>query len=194
MRSARRRFYALSQVVHVYRCADLLRSSSRSVNPLSQLYEQIPNDHGVHKQHHHASDRDPPRDFVKLQRYQRARDDYRKVLGPALLQPQARSFSQKQRGVKERSDAKLFELAIVHHAELGDQCVNEAIVRINPDLSDPIRCKFRDVSVKQPDCPNSNREKQQTFEEFEDGNYSESLAISLVSGMSSANWFRHLDL
>jgi hypothetical protein len=163
------------------------------MTPLSQLHEQIPNDDGVHNQHDNASDRDALCDFEKLKWYQRTRDDYREVFRPPFLQPQTRSFSQKQPGVEERTDAQLFELAIVHHSELGDQRVNEPVVGINSDLSDPIRRKFRYVPVQQPECPNSDRDQQQALDEFEDRDYPESLAVGLESAMSRANWFRHID-
>jgi hypothetical protein len=149
---------------------------------LSQLDKQIPNDCCVDEKYDDPSDRDPLRDFVKLQRYQRTGDDDGEVLGPSLLQPETDAFGEQQRGVKERTEADLFKFAIVHQPELCDQSVNKAVVGIDSDRGYPIGRKLGDVFVQQLDCAYADGEKQQALGKLKYRDYPEALAVGLVMG------------
>jgi len=155
---------------------------------LSQLNEQIPDYCRVDEKYDDARDRHALRDLVDLEWDQRAGDDDREVLGPPLLQPETDTFGEQQRRIKERTDAQLFEFAIVHHPELGDQSVDESIIGIDSDRGYPIGCELRHVFVKQFNRAYADGDEQQTLSKLEYRDYPEALAVGLGTRLLLFLW------
>ena len=147
---------------------------------LSQLHEQIPDNCHVHQQQNYPRNGDALLDFVELEWDQRTRDYYREVFGPSLFQPESNPFGQQQRGIEERTEAYLFELAIVHQPQFGDQSVNESIVGIDSDGRYPICSEFGNVFVKQFDRAYAKGYEEQSLSELEDCDEPQALTVGLV--------------
>ena len=135
---------------------------------VAEAEDEVDDDGHVEEHDGDLDGRDVFDDFVDLERDECAGADDGEVFGPAFAEQEAGAFGEKDGGIEEGADAELFELFWIDVEGACHYGVHIVVFGIYAQNFDPVFDGLGEVVMKEAQCAESDDEKRETLEEFEE--------------------------